>query len=94
MHGLIALFLGVIALAIILLVEGLGALWVLVAALRGIMALIVLMMIVGSAIIMIALVCFDGSRNFCGNSAAGSLIHGYARQEDEPFSFPSAASYP
>jgi hypothetical protein len=51
MHGLIALFLGVIALAIILLVIGLVASYVLVVALRAIMALIVSMTIVGSSVI-------------------------------------------
>jgi hypothetical protein len=55
-HGLVALFLGVIALVIILLVIGLGALWVLVVTSRAIMGLIVSMMIVGSAIVMVALV--------------------------------------
>ncbi len=38
MHGFVALFLGVIALAIILLVVELGALWVLVVALRAVVA--------------------------------------------------------
>ncbi len=47
---LVALILGVIALAIILLVIGLVALWVLVALSRIIIVLIVLMTIVGSAI--------------------------------------------
>jgi hypothetical protein len=51
MHGLIALFPGVIALAIILFVVGLGALQVLVTASRAIVALIILVMIVRSAII-------------------------------------------
>ncbi len=54
MHGLVALFLGVIVLAIILLVVGLVALWVLVVTLRTIVALIVSMRIVGLAIIAIA----------------------------------------
>ncbi len=54
MRGLIALFLGVIALAIILLVVGLFALCVLVIALTTIMALIILMTIVRWAIIAIA----------------------------------------
>jgi hypothetical protein len=53
MHCLITLFLGVIALAIFLLVIGLGALWVIVTASRAIMALIILMKIIGSAIIAI-----------------------------------------
>jgi hypothetical protein len=57
MHGLINFFLGVIALAIILLAIGLGALQVLVVTSRAIMALIVLMTIVaGSAIVVVALV--------------------------------------
>jgi hypothetical protein len=56
MHGFVALFLGVIGLAIILIVVGLGALWVLAIASRAIVATIVLMMIVGSAIVAIALV--------------------------------------
>jgi hypothetical protein len=55
-HGLIALFLGVIPLATILLVVGLGALWVLVIASRAIVVSIVLMMIVGSAITTVVLV--------------------------------------
>ncbi len=38
--------------------------------------------------------CFDGSRNIYNYDAAGSLIHSYVQQEDEPFSFPLAASYP
>ncbi len=53
MHGLIALFLEVIALAIILLVVGLVVTRILVVALTTIMALIVLMMIVRLAIIAI-----------------------------------------
>ncbi len=56
MHGLVALFLEVIALAIILLFVGLTALQVLVVASRTIVASIVLMTIVGLAIIAIALV--------------------------------------
>jgi hypothetical protein len=56
MHGLVALFLGVIAFAIVLLVVGLVALQVLIVALRTIVALIVLMMIVGLAIVAITLV--------------------------------------
>ncbi len=58
MHGLVALFLGVIPLAIILLVVGLGALQVLVIASRAIVVLIVSMMIVRLAIVAIALVAF------------------------------------
>ncbi len=56
MHGLVALFLEVIATAIILLVIGLVALHVLVGASRVIVALIVSMTIVGSLIIAVALV--------------------------------------
>jgi hypothetical protein len=56
MHGLVALFLGVIALVIILLVVGLSALRVLVVASRAIVALIVLMMIAELAIVMVTLV--------------------------------------
>ncbi len=56
MHGLVTLFLEVIALAIILLVIGLVAPHVLVVASRAIMAPIVLMMIVGLLIIMVALI--------------------------------------
>jgi hypothetical protein len=37
---------------------------------------------------------FDGSCNVYNYDAANSLIHGYTRQEDEPFSFLLAASYP
>ncbi len=50
-HGLIALFFGVVALAIILLVVRLGALWVIVIVSRAIVALIVLMTIVGLTIV-------------------------------------------
>ncbi len=56
MHGLVTLFLEEIALAIILLVIGLVAPHVLVAASRAIMAPIILMMIVRSSIIAVALV--------------------------------------
>ncbi len=56
MHSLVALFLGVIVLAIILLVIGLGAFWVLVITLRAIVALVVPMMIVRLVIIAIELV--------------------------------------
>jgi hypothetical protein len=55
-HGLVALFLGVIALAIILLVVGLGTCRVLVVMLRTIAALVVLMTVVRSVIIAITLV--------------------------------------
>ncbi len=53
MHGVVALFLEVIALAIILLVGGLVVLCVLVVALTTIMALIVLMTIIRSAMVAI-----------------------------------------
>ncbi len=56
MHCLVALFLGVIVLAIFLLVVGLGAFQVLVVTLRAIMALIVSMRIVRLVIVAIALV--------------------------------------
>ncbi len=56
MHGLVALFLEVIALAIVLLVVGLVVPPVLVVALTMIMALIVLMTIVRLAIVTITLV--------------------------------------
>jgi hypothetical protein len=56
MHGLVALFLGVIALVIILLVIGLVALCVLVVTSTMIMALIVSMTIVRLAIVTIILV--------------------------------------
>jgi hypothetical protein len=56
MHGLLALFLGVIALVIILLFVGLAALRVLVVAPKTIIALIVSMTILGLAIVAIALV--------------------------------------
>jgi hypothetical protein len=56
MHGLVPLFLGVIALAIIFLVIGLGAFRVLVVTSRAIVVLVVLMMIVRSVIVAIALV--------------------------------------
>ncbi len=54
MHGLVTLFLEMIALVIILLVVGLVALHVLVIASRAIVALIVSMTIVGLLIIVIA----------------------------------------
>ncbi len=78
MHGLAALFLEVIALAIILLVVGLVVPCVLVVPSTTIMVLIVSMMIVRLAIIAITS-CFDGNHNICGNGAACSLIHGYVR---------------
>ena len=53
MHGLVALFLGVIALAIILLVVGLGAFQVLVIMSRAIVALIISMKIVRLVIVAI-----------------------------------------
>ncbi len=56
MHGLVTLFLGVIALAIILLVTGLGDFRVLVITSRAIVALVVLMNIVRSVIVAIVLV--------------------------------------
>jgi hypothetical protein len=56
MHGLVALFLGVIPPAIILLVIGLGTFRVLVITSRAIVALIVSMMVVRSVIVAIALV--------------------------------------
>ncbi len=56
MHGLVAPFLGVIALAIILLVVGLGAFWVLVVTLRAITTPIVLITIAGLSIIAVVLV--------------------------------------
>ncbi len=56
MHGLVALFLEVIALGIIFLFIGLAVLRVLVIATRTIMALIILMKIIGPSIIAIALV--------------------------------------
>ncbi len=37
---------------------------------------------------------FDDSHDISDCDADGSSIHGYVRQEDEPFSFPLAASYP
>ncbi len=55
-HGLVALFLEVIAFAIILHFIGLPALRVLIVATRAIMVLIVLMTIVGLLVILIALV--------------------------------------
>jgi hypothetical protein len=51
-HGLVALFLEVIALAIILLLIGLAVLRVLILATRTIVVLIILIMIVGSLIVM------------------------------------------
>ncbi len=54
MHGLVTLFLKVIALVIILLVVGLAVPCVLVVALTTIMALIILMTIIWSAIIVVA----------------------------------------
>ncbi len=64
MHGLVALFLEVIALAIILLVVGLVVPCVLVVALTTIMALIILMTIVRLAIIAITLVALMVVRIF------------------------------
>ncbi len=55
-HGLVALFLWVIALAIIILVIGLGSLRVLVIALRVIAVSIILIMIVGLATVTVVLV--------------------------------------
>ncbi len=55
MHGLVTLFLEVIALALILLVVGLAVPHVLVITLTTIMAFIISMMIIRSAIIMVAL---------------------------------------
>jgi hypothetical protein len=54
MHGLVALFLGVIAVAIVLLVIGLVAPCILIVVLTMIVALILLMMMVRSAIVVIA----------------------------------------
>jgi hypothetical protein len=54
MHGLVTPFLGVIALAIILLVVGLGAFQVFILTLRAIVMPIVSMTIVGSSIISVA----------------------------------------
>ncbi len=56
MHGLVTLFLEVIALVIILLVVGLAVPWVLVIALTMIMVLLVSITIIWSAIIAVALV--------------------------------------
>ncbi len=53
MHGFVTLFLGVIALAIILLVIGLGAFWVLVITSRVIVALVILMTIARLVIVAI-----------------------------------------
>ncbi len=36
--------------------------------------------------------CFDGNRGTCDCDDDGSSTHGYVWQEDEPFSFPLAAS--
>jgi hypothetical protein len=58
MHGLVALFLEVIALAIILLVRGLVAPHVFVVMSRAIVVPIVLMMIVGSSIIAVASITY------------------------------------
>jgi hypothetical protein len=55
-HGLVALFLEVIALAIILLFVGLAVLRVLIVSKRTIVALIVSMTIVGPSVVAIALV--------------------------------------
>ncbi len=38
--------------------------------------------------------CFDGSCNIYDYNDAGNSIHGYAQQNDEPFSFPLADSCP
>jgi hypothetical protein len=94
MYSLIALFLGVILLAIILLVIGLVDLCVLVVASTTIMVSIVLMTIVRLAIIAIVPGRFDGNQGICDCNFDGSLIHSYAQQEDELFSFPLAASCP
>ncbi len=96
MHGLVAPFLGVIALAIILLLVGLVALCILVVTLTTIMLSIISMSIVRLVIVSSFnhFGCFKWNRGICGNNAAGSLIHGFSRQKDEPFSFPLAASSP
>ncbi len=56
MHGLVALFLGVIVLVIILFVIGLGTFQVLVVTSRAIVALVLSMMVVRSVIVAIAFV--------------------------------------
>jgi hypothetical protein len=93
MHGLVALFLEVIMLAIILLVVGLVAPHVQVVASRAIVALIVSMMIVGLPIIAVASVASMIVEKFTTAMLMvdGSLIHGYVRQEVELFLFPLAA---
>jgi hypothetical protein len=77
MHGLVALFLGVIALVIILLVVGLGDFQVLVIMSRAIVAAIILMRIVRSVIVAIASVALMIVAVV--TTANGSLIHGYTR---------------
>jgi hypothetical protein len=94
MHGLVALFLGVIALAIILLVVGLVALCNLVVGSTTIVVLIILMSIVRVCYCCDCVGRFDGNCGTCDCNDDGSSIHDYARQEDEPFSFPLAASCP
>ncbi len=79
MHGPVALFLEVIALAIILLVVGLVVPHVLVVASTTIMASILLMTIIRLGVSCNHVGCFNGSRDICGDGAACSLIHGYAR---------------
>ncbi len=93
MHGLVALFLGVIALAIISCCRT----WSFLSPCRH---------VEGNPGVghpdddsQIGDCCdhvghFDDSRGSYDCDADGSFIHGYVRWEDEPFSFPSAASYP
>ncbi len=92
MHGLVALFLEVIVLAIILLLVGPFDLVVLIVVTKVIVALIVLMPIVRLG----HCDCvgqFDGSSDSC-NNAAGSLNHGCVLWDDELSSSILAASFP
>ena len=95
MHGLVALFLEVITLAIILLLIGLAALIVFVVTMRMIMASIVLMVVIGLLVVVIALVTsIIVALVVTILPPASSSIHGCVRQEDEPSSSLLVASCP
>jgi hypothetical protein len=105
MHGLIALFVGAIACAIILLVVGLVALYHpschrICSSLHpscpayhdhGINHLNYCSQVCNRCN---HIGCFNDSRDIYDCNTDGSLIHGYMRQEDELFSFPLAAACP
>jgi hypothetical protein len=91
-HGIVTLFLEVITLAIILLVVGLAVPHVLVITLTMIMASIVSMMIIRLAIIAVASV--TSMMVAVVATVMLAVAQFIMRKEDEPFSFPSTASYP